>query len=122
MQRYLFRFFVIIITILTANLVTNAIGNWLVTFRHHMKPVVFTFVGMGVTVVIFYPLFIRLEEWVKRLSIKLLKSGKKIWGRFFGFLFAFLIALLVLFWFYAKMWYNLDFIKILFSGNLKNYM
>lgn len=122
MYRYSFRFAVMTLTILTANLLTNAISNYMVSYKNHYKPFVFTLIGMAIIVVIFYPLFIKLESWVKRVSVKAIKSGKSVGGKYLGLLFTFLTGLLVLFYFYAKMWYHIDFVKILFHGNIGGYL
>jgi hypothetical protein len=88
----------------------------MVSYKNHYKPVAFTFLGMAITVLILYPLFIKLENWVKWVSVKAIKSGKSVGSKFLGLLFTFLIALLVLFYFYAKMWYHIDFLKGLLHG------
>jgi len=80
--------------------------------------VAFTFLGMAITVVILYPIFIKLEFWVKDVSVKAIKSGKSVAGRFFGLLFTFLAALFVLSYFYAKMWYHIDFFQALIHGRI----
>lgn len=121
MYRFFFRFFVITVTILTANLLTTAISEYMITYRNHMRPATFTFIGMGIIVIIFYPLFMKLEEWVKKLSVKVIKSGKGVAGKNLGIFLTFIFSMSVLFYFYAKMWYHLDFVKILFSGNLPGY-
>ncbi len=79
MYRYFFRFVVMTLTILTVNLITNAITNYMVSYKNHYKPVAFTFVGMAITVVILYPFFLKLEDWVKAISVKAIKSGKSGW-------------------------------------------
>ena len=122
MYRYSFRFVVMSITILTANLLTTALGNYLVTYKNHIKPLTFTLLGMAVTVVIFYPLFAKLEEWVKSLSTKIIKKGKSVAGKYLGLILAFLVSLSVLSYFYAKMWYHIDLWKILVQGRIGNYM
>ncbi|MGE5420437.1 MAG: hypothetical protein ACM3UT_09640, partial [Chloroflexota bacterium] len=76
MYKFLFRFFVITITILTANLLTTALADYLVTYRNHLRPVAFTFFGMGIIVIVFYPLFTKMEEWVKMISTRFIKTGK----------------------------------------------
>ena len=121
MYRYFFRFAVMSITILTANLITNAIGNWLVTYKNHMRPLTFTLVGMAVTVIIFYPLFAKLEEWVKAISMKLVKKGKSMAGKYLGLFLAFFACIAVLSFFYAKMWYHINLWEVLISGKLGNY-
>jgi len=122
MYRYSFRFVVMSITILTANLLTNALGNYLVTFKNHVRPLTFTIMSMAIIVVIFYPLFAKLEEWVKSLSMKVVKKGKSMAGKYFGLIFSFIACLLVLSYFYAKMWYHIDLFNILLSGNIGRYI
>ncbi len=122
MYRFIFRFFVITLTILTANLITTALSDYMITYKHHVKPITFTFIGMGIIVVIFYPLFTKMEEWVKRFSVKFIKSGKGVAGKYLGILLTFIIALLVMFYFYAKMWYHIDFLKVLVNGEIGRYL
>jgi len=122
MYRFFFRFVVMTLTILTANLLTNAISNYMVSYKNHYKPLVFTLIGMSIIVVVFYPLFLKLESWVKDISVKAIKSGNSLGGKYLGLLFTFLVGLLVLLYFYAKMWYHIDFIKALFSGSIGTYI
>jgi hypothetical protein len=112
MYRYFFRFVVMTLTILTVNLLTSAITNYMVSYKNHYKPVAFTFIGMAITVVILYPFFIKLESWVRNISVKAIKSGKSAGGKFFGLLLTFMAGLLVLLYFYAKMWYHIDFLRM----------
>jgi hypothetical protein len=74
---------------------------------------------MAVTVVILYPLFIKLESWIKDISVKAIKSGKSLAGKFFGLLFTFLAALLILSYFYAKVWFHIDFFRALLHSGVK---
>ena len=78
--------------------------------------------GMAVIVVIFYPLFAKLEEWVKSLSMKVVKKGKSMAGKYFGLIFSFIVCLSVLSYFYAKMWYHINLLKILLSGDIGRYI
>ena len=110
------------ITILTANLLTNALSNYLVTFKNHVRPLTFTLIGMGITVIIFYPLFAKLEEWVKSLSMKVIKKGKSMAGKYLGLIFAFIVSLMVLGYFYAKMWYHIDLLHVLVKGDIGKYI
>ena len=95
MYRYSFRFVVMSITILTANLLTTALSNYLVTYKNHIKPLTFTLLGMAITVVIFYPLFSKLEEWVKGLSTRIIKKGKSVAGKYLGLVLVFLACIAV---------------------------
>lgn len=109
------------ITILTANLLTSAIGSYLITYRNHVKPLKFTLLGMAITVVILYPLFARLEGWVKILSMKIVKKGRSMAGKYLGLIMTFMICLTVLGYFYVKMWYHIDLWQILITGKIDSY-
>jgi hypothetical protein len=122
MYRFFFRFIVITLTILTANLLTTAISDYLVTYKNHLKPITFTFIGMAIITIVFYPLFTKLEDWVKNISVRVIKSGSSVAGKFLGLTLTFIGGMLVLLYFYAKMWYHIDFISILFHGNIGKYM
>jgi hypothetical protein len=43
-------------------------------------------------------------------------------GKYLGMLFAGIAALLVLVYFYAKMWYHLDIIRVLLHGDIGRYL
>jgi hypothetical protein len=122
MYRFLFRFVVTTLTILTANLITNAISNFMVSYKNNLKPLTFTLIGMGIIVVIFYPLFVKLEDWVTNISVKAIKSGNSLAGRYLGLFLTFTIGLFALAYFYAKMWYHIDLFSILFHGNIRSYL
>jgi hypothetical protein len=118
MYRFLFRFTVTTLTILTANLLTSVISDYMVSYKYSTKPLSFTLIGMAITVVVFYPLFMKLEEWVEDISVKMLKSGRSLTGKYIGLISVFLGGLLILTYFYAKMWYHIDLLRLLLSGNL----
>jgi hypothetical protein len=122
MYRYLFRFAVLSITILTANLLTTKISSYLASYRSHVRPLVFTLLGMAVIVLVFYPLFARLEIWVKSLSLKIVRKGRSLAGKYLGLALAFIACLTVLCYFYAKMWYHIDLFRIITRGETGNYL
>ncbi|HBH84345.1 MAG TPA: hypothetical protein DDY34_11115 [Bacteroidales bacterium] len=122
MYRYFFRFVVTTLTILIANLLTTAIGDYMISYKNHMRPVVFTLIAMGIIVIIFYPLFTKMEEWVKTLSVRMIRSGKSLAGKYMGLTLIFVAGLLVLLYFYAKMWYHIDLAKALFNGTIGGYL
>ena len=117
MYKYLFRFCVMTITIFTANLLTETISDYLVSYRNHLKPLTFTLLGMVLTVAIFYPLFIKLEEWVKNFSIRMIKSGKSLKGKYAGLMISYFASLFILTYFYAKMWYHIDILRVILNGD-----
>jgi phosphotransferase system glucose/maltose/N-acetylglucosamine-specific IIC component len=120
MYRRLFKFAVTTITILTVNLITSKISDYLIFYKYktHIKTVTFTLLVMGIVVLIFYPLFTMMKDWLNSLSAYIIKSGKSIAGKYLGLLLMFLICLAILLYLYAKMWYNVDIIKIIFQGRL----
>jgi hypothetical protein len=122
MYRHLFRFAVTTLTILTANLITTAISDYVIGYKNNFKPLVFTLLGMGLIVIIFYPLFMKVNEWVNGLSVRIIRSGRSLAGKYLGLILAFFSALCILTYFYARMWYNIDLIKLIFHGNLKGYI
>jgi hypothetical protein len=110
------------LTILTANLLSSSLSNYLVTFKNNVRPLIFTILGMAAIVLIFYPLFAKLEEWAKGLSMKIVKKGRSLAGRYLGLALAFVACLMVLSYFYAKMWYHIDIFKIMVSGDIGKYI
>jgi hypothetical protein len=120
MYRFLFRFVVTTITILTANLLTTAISDYMVTYRNTARPLTFTLIGMAIIVIVFYPLFVKLEDWVTGFSVKLVKSGKSLAGKYLGLFLIFFVCLVILGYFYARMWYQIDIVRALFAGSFRN--
>jgi len=121
MYRYVFRFFVTTLTILTASLLTAAISDYMVSYKNNYKPLSFTLIGMGIIVIVFYPLFLKLENWVTNISIKVIKSGNSLAGKYLGLFLTFFAGLFILMYFYARMWYNIDVFRILINGNIGGY-
>ena len=119
MYRYLFRFVVMTLTILTVNLISIAITGYMVSYKNHYKPIIFTFLGMAVIVVILYPFFLKLESWVQEISSKIVRSGRSVAGKYFGLLITFVAALLILCYFYGKLWYHINFFQVLLHGGIK---
>jgi len=121
MYRFFFRFFVTTLTLLTANLLTSAISDYMISYKSSYKPLTFTLIGMGIIVLVFYPLFIKLEDLVTKISVKAMKKGNSIAGRSLGLFLTFFVGMSVLLYFYARMWYHIDIFRILINGNIKEY-
>lgn len=116
MYRKLFKFVVTTLTILSANLLTNYISDKLVSHKWEYRPLRFTLLAMLIITVVFYPLFMWLEQWLNDLSKKLVKAGKSIAGKYIGLLFGFVVGIAILTYLYAKVWYRIDLITVLFKG------
>jgi hypothetical protein len=117
MYRRLFKFAVTTITILTANLLTTFFTDWLISHRWETKPLRFTLISMGIITIVFYPLFMKMEEWLNNFSRRFVKAGHSLAGKYIGLLFMFVFGILILLYFYAKMWYNIDIFRLLINGN-----
>jgi hypothetical protein len=90
----------------------------MVSYKNQYKPLVFTFIGMGIIVIVFYPLFLKLESWVKDISIKAVKSGSSVAGKYLGLLLVFFAGLLILSYFYVRMWYHINILQVIFHGKI----
>jgi hypothetical protein len=117
MYTRIFKFAVTILTILTANLVTSYISDLLISHKYDIKPLRFTLIAMGVITIVFYPLFIKLEDWLTNLSKKFVKVGHSFAGKYLGLALMFILALCILMYFYARMWYHIDILRMLLNGN-----
>jgi hypothetical protein len=122
MYRFFFRFVVATLTILTANLLTNTISDFLVSHKNQYKPITFTLIGMAIIIIVFYPLFMKLEDWIKEFSVKVIKSGNSFAGKYLGLFLTFLVGLFILVYFYARMWYSIDFLQVILHGNIGGYL
>ena len=116
MYRRLFKFAVTTLTILTANLLTSSIADWLVSYKWVTNPLRFTLFAMAIITVIFYPLFLKLEQWLNAISRKFVKAGHSLTGRYLGLLLMFLTGIFILLFFYAKMWFNINLFKLILNG------
>ena len=122
MYRKAFKLAVMTITILTANLLTGLIGDTLSKFKTDYKPITFTLMAMAIITIILYPLYSHLEKWLTSFSTRIVKSGKSLGGKYIGLILVFCLCIAVLAYFYAKMWYGLNLLEILFEGNISSYM
>jgi hypothetical protein len=109
------------ITILTANLLTSKISDFLADCRTHYKPLTFTLIAMAIIILILYPLYSHLEKWLTLLAANIVKTGKSFGGKYLGLILMFFLCLGALFCFYANMWFQINVVKLLFTGELDNY-
>jgi len=120
MYRRLFKLAVTSITILTLNLLTTKLSDFLVGYKTHYKPLSFTLIAMGIITLDFYPFITHLEEWLNNLSVRIVKSGRSLGGKYIGLLLVFSFCLFVLFCFYAKMWFNMNVVSLLLHGKIES--
>jgi L-cystine uptake protein TcyP (sodium:dicarboxylate symporter family) len=75
---------------------------------------------MGIITLIFYPLFMMMEKWIDRFSRRFVKAGKSVGGKYIGLLVMFVMAILILTGIYAKVWYNINVLKLIANGTIGN--
>jgi len=106
MYKRFFKFMVLILGILLANLITMWIDNYMLTYKLKFPPHIFTWLGMAVIIIIYYPLFTYIDKWATKSGEKFVKAGKKVIGREIGAIIAFIAALFVLYYLYGMEWFN----------------
>ena len=98
----------IVLSILTASLVNEYVVKR-VNLYYKEPTYLSVLIGMGVTVLIFVPLFGLLGKWITNASKAYLKTSKKVSSNSYRGLFVgFLLAFLILFVLYAKIRHGLD--------------
>jgi hypothetical protein len=118
MNKYLVKFVVFSITILTANIIGDYAGNFLTSYKYQYKPLTFTVLAMIVIALIYYPLFEFLDKWINILSKKVVKKGKSFAGQYFGLFLVFTISMVILIFFYVKEWYGINIFKYLINPKI----
>ena len=118
MNRKIFNFFVLSITILLVNLLTTLIADYLMKYRDQTNYLKFTAIGMGVIVVVFYPTFEYMNGIVEKFTTRFLKKGNNLFGKILGVYIAFFVMLFTLYCIYAHIWFNINVIKVIFYGIL----
>jgi uncharacterized protein YacL len=116
MYKKLFKFMVLILGILLANLITIRINNYMMSYKFKFPQYIFTWIGMAVIILIFYPLFTHIDKWATKAGEKFVRAGKKVIGREIGAVVAFIAALFVLYFFYGREWFHSN----VFSAFLKS--
>lgn len=107
-HRKVLKFFVLILGILTANLITTHIDEYFMSYKGQTKTFLFTWLGMLVIVAVYYPLFKFIDSLSIKISNLMLRKGKIIIGRSYGVYVIFLIILFVLYYFYGQLWFKIN--------------
>jgi ABC-type Mn2+/Zn2+ transport system permease subunit len=100
--------FIFILTILAAELAIEYVHHFLKIKTGIHNKYLLTVIGMGVIVVVFYPVFALVHHLTEKLTGHFIKKTKTITGNeFLGLLFAFIMGFGILFLVYLKKWYGL---------------
>lgn len=113
MAQRIFKWAVFSLSILIVNLLTTYITDYFLAYKGITSPFKFTFIGMLIIIAIFYPLFTYLDGQAQRISARLLRKGKGIFGRTIGLFLTYFFLLFLLYCIYARLWFHLDVVKYL---------
>ncbi len=107
-MKKIYKIFVLTLSILAVNLLTNWAENLMVAYGRGYNRLLATAAGMGVVLLVFYPLFTYLDRWSGSLARWTMNLGKNVLGRRVGVTATFLILLFLLFSLYGKFWFGID--------------
>ena len=111
-KRKLTTYAVVVVTILAAKLLEEYVLKKLPNLRNFGNPYKSVAMRMLVMVFIFYPVFMVLNKFVEYASKHYFKISKKLSGSSFsGLVVGFIIAMLIMYLLFAKLWYNIEIIK-----------
>lgn len=116
MYKHIFKFAIISLSILTAELISTKVADLLISHKYDVKPIRFVLISMAIITVIFYPLFTRLEDWLNRFSKRFIKAGHSFAGKYFGLILMYFTGILILLYFYTEMWYDINIFKLIAQG------
>ena len=102
---------VMLVTILSAHLLTSTLYGYLLTYKRQADPYTFTAVGMLVIAVVFYPTMKIMEHLIKKGTLDLFRKGRNRFGRGAGIFIVFVLLLGVLYYLYAEHWYHINVLK-----------
>jgi hypothetical protein len=112
MFRKLFSIMVLMITVLSVNLLTGWITDYIVASDVGLDPYRFTAFAMLALVFILVPAYSFLAERVELLVAKVLLSGTGSFGRIFGLLLSFSLIFALLFAVYLHEWFGINFLHV----------
>lgn len=99
---------VLMISVLTLNLLTGFITNYIVHYKIDINPFKFTAIAMLALVFILVPAYSYMSTQIEMLVARLLVSGSNSFGKIIGLLLSFAIIFGILFSIYLKQWFNIN--------------
>ena len=104
---------VLMISVLTVNLLTGWITDYIIHYKLGINPYKFTAIAMLALVFILVPAYTYLGKQVEYLIAKVLLSGSNSFGKIMGLLLSFAAIFSVLFIFYLREWFHIHFLQVL---------
>ncbi len=107
MKRTFTRFVVFSVAILSAELLVQYLTTRMPNYGQPGRPYYSTLIRMALIVAVFYPSFLIVVGVMERVAKMYVKKTKKVangWWR--GMIICYTVALLLLLWGFAKVWYG----------------
>ena len=99
---------VLMISVLTVNLLTGWITEYIIHYKLDINPYKFTAIAMLALVFILVPAYSYLDKQVEYLIVKVLLSGTSSFGKIMGLLLSFATIFGILFIIYLKEWFHIN--------------
>lgn len=113
-SKSLTKFFVFILTLFIAEIVSTVAKNYLNIHTGYRDPYKLTAIQMGIIVVIYYPIFTFLSGLSELISKNFFKKTKgAIAGGIPGLIIAFLIGLVICYAIFLKLWHHINIVEVL---------
>jgi hypothetical protein len=114
-SRKITKYVVLIFTILLADIIKEIVLHLIGLERDHRSPYLSAAIGMGVIVLVFYPMFTIMEKILESITHSYVTKTKNVTGGSYkGLIVAFILGVAVLYFAYLKVWFNINiFAKLL---------
>lgn len=104
---------VLMTSVLTLNLLTGYITDYIVHHNSGINPYKFTGIAMLALVFILVPAFSYMNPKVEHLVARVLVSGSNSFGKNMGLLLSFIVIFGILFLIYLNQWFGINFWEML---------
>jgi len=101
------------ISVLTVNLLTGFITDYIVHYKLDLNPYKFTAITMLVLVFILVPAYSYLGERIEIIAAKLLLSGSNSFGKVMGLVLSFALIFGISFAIYLHQWFNINILAVI---------
>lgn len=108
-SRKLSKYVILIFTILLADIIKEIILHYIGFHRNFRHPYTSVALGMGIIVLVFYPLFLLMEKITEKIAESYISNTQKIaGGNMKGLFIALVLGLGILYFVYLKVWFNIN--------------
>ena len=108
MFKKIFGIMVLMISVLTVNLLTGFITNYIIHYKIELNPYKFTAIAMLGLVFILVPSYRYMSSRIEILVARVLLSGSNSFGKTLGLLISFTLIFSILFAVYLHQWFHIN--------------